>query len=241
MDKINQIIEKISQLSIIHIVLISILFLGIYYALILQYDDSLYVAEQSINLTKENIEQKEKEFEDLKVLIERSAHLQNEYNEKTKSFNVFVQYMKRIENPTTFFSQMTNNSFLSTIGIQINKYEAKKAIIAKDSSGQYVDNYKLMPLEIHIEGTFAQLLSFISYLTQGEQLISMESFQIKKIETDQAKGQLSLLSLRGEMFVYSLLSEEEKLELQKETEENSKTNETTPNASSTATPSQGVN
>ena len=241
MDKINQIIEKISQLSIIHIVLISILFLGIYYALILQYDDSLYVAEQSINLTKENIEQKEKEFEDLKVLIERSANLQNEYNEKTKSFNVFVQYMKRIENPTTFFSQMTNNSFLSTIGIQINKYEAKKAIIAKDSSGQNVDNYKLMPLEIHIEGTFAQLLSFISYLTQGKQLISMESFQIKKIETDQAKGQLSLLSLKGEMFVYSLLSEEEKLELQKETEENSKKNETTPNASSTATPSQGVN
>ena len=233
MEKVNEIIEKISQLSLLHVILISILFFGLYYVFILQYDDSLYVAEQNINMTKENIEQKDKEFKDLKTLIESSTDLQNEYNEKTKSFNVLAQYMKRIENSTTFFNQMTN-SFISAIGIQVNNYESKEAIIAKDSLDQSIDNYKLMPLEINIEGTFAQLLSFMSYLTQSDQLITMESFKIEKIDPAQAKGQLSLLSLTGRIVLYSLLSEEDKLEIQKEIEENNKND--TPSTAGSASP-----
>ena len=236
MEKINEIIEKISQLSTLHIIIISILFFCLYYALILQYDDSLYVVEQNINMTKENIEQKNKEFEGLKALIERSANLQNEYIEKTKSFNVFAQYMKKIENSTTFFSQMTN-SFISTIGIQINNYESKKAVIVKSSLDQGIGNYKLMPLEINIEGNFAQLLSFMSYLTQNKQLIVMESFKIKRVEDDQARGQLSLLSLTGSIVLYSLLSEEDKLELEKEEIEESSKKDSTANTEPASTPS----
>ena len=214
MEKISQIIEKISQLSVLKVVLISVLFLGLYYALVVQYDDSLYVMENSINMTQETINQKEKEMEDLKVLVERTTNLQEEYNTKTRYFNIFAGYMKQIENPTTFFSQMTN-SFISIIGIQVTNYESKKAVIVKNSIDQSVDNYKLMPLEINLKGTFAQLLSFMSYLTESEQLISMETFKIKRIEADEAKGQLSLLSLKGEIALYSMLSEEDKLELEK--------------------------
>ena len=241
MEKINQAIEKISQLSILQVVLISVLVVGLYYALVLQYDDSLYTTEQNITLTRDTIEQKEKEFEDLKVLIERSANLQDEYYEKTKSFNVFVGYMKQIENPTTFFSQMTN-SFISTIGIQVNKYESKKAVVVKNSVDQSISSYKFMPLEISIEGTFAQLLSFMSYLTRSKQLISMEFFKIERVKTDQARGQLSLLSLKGEIALYSLFSEGEKQQLQKEMEENSKANNTTtPDTGSVPASSAGVN
>ena len=238
MEKVNEIIEKISQLSILHIVLISILFVGLYYVFILQYDDSLYVAEQSINMTKENIEQKDKEFGSLKALIESSTNLQDEYIEKTKSFNVFAQYMKRVENSTTFFSQMTN-SFITAIGIQVNNYESQEAVIVRNTLDQSIDNYKLMPLEISIAGTFAQLLSFMSYLTQSEQLIAIESFKMEKIEPAHAKGQLSLLSLTGRIILYSLLSEEDKLETQKETEGNNK-DDTTSNTGSAST-SPGAN
>ena len=239
MEKINQAIEKISHLSVLHVILISLLVIGLYYALVLQYDDSLYIAEQNITLTRNTLEQKEKEFEDLTVLIERSSNLQEEYYERTKSFNVFAGYMKKIENPTTFFSQMTN-AFISTIGIQVNKYESKESIAVKNNFDQSIDNYKLMPLEVDIRGTFAQLLSFMSYLTQSEQLISMDVFKIKKIDPSQAKGQFSLLSLKGQIVLYSLLPEEEKVKLQ-EMEENNKTNDTTTNTGSAPTPSTGAN
>ena len=98
-----------------------------------------------------------------------------------------------------------------------------------------------MPLEINIEGTFAQLLSFMSYLTQSEQLISMETFKIKKIEADQSRGQLSLLSLKGEIALYSMLSEEDKLQLEKEMEGSSKTGDTVTPSGSAPTPSTGAN
>ena len=207
--------EKIKRLSFFHIFLIAILLLALYYALILQHDDSLHIAEQNINLTREAIEQKKKEIEDLRVLVQSSDELQNEYNSVTESLNVFSEYMSEIENATTFFSQIVNSSAVRTMGIQVNSYESGEAKFLRDDPNNILsNNYKVISLTISIKGTFSQLLLFISHLTQVKQLIAIESLRISKMEEDQADGQLSLLSLTGRIVLYSLTSEEDKLQLQ---------------------------
>ena len=230
--------EKIKRLSFIHTILIAILVLILYYTIFLQYDESINLTEQRIILTREAIEQKKKEVEDLETLVQNFASLQGEYNEATKSLNIFSQYMSEIENATTFFSQIINDPAIRTIGIQVNAYESEKAMPLRDNLNNVLNNnYKLIPLMINIEGSFSQLLVFMSHLTQIKQLIAIESLDIIKTEKDRSDGQLSLLSLTGKIILYSLTSQEDQLELQEETENNEATDATS-NAQPEAASSQ---
>ena len=207
--------EKIKRLSFLHIFLIAMLVLALYYALILQYDDSFYIAQQNINLTRETIEQKKKEVENLKSLIQSFSELQNEYNATAETLSVFSKYISEIENATTFFSQTVNSPAVRTMGIYVNSYESGEEKFLEDDFNNVIsNNYKIISLTISIKGTFSQLLLFISHLSQIKQLITIESLKISKMEEDQADGQLSLLSLTGKIILYSLTSTEDKLQLQ---------------------------
>ena len=75
----------------------------LYYTLILRNDDSLQIAEKNLTLLQYEVEQKEKEFEDIKALVERSASFQNEYDVSKQAIDNFFQYIPKITDPTTFF------------------------------------------------------------------------------------------------------------------------------------------
>ena len=200
-------IQKIYNLSYFHALALSLLFGVLYYVLILMNDNSLQIKEKNLALLRYEVEQKEKELENVKTLVERYASFQSEYNVSKKSVDKIFEYIPNVSDPVTFFNNVINNPSVKAMGLKVNSYKPGEEIIPQDKLGNVINDYKLMPLKINIEGSFSQLLLFIAYLTQIKQLIVLEDFRINKVESTIADGSLSRLSLDGNLILYSSFEE----------------------------------
>ena len=200
-------IQKIYKLSYFHAFSLSLLFGLVYYVLILRNDNSLQTTEKNLALLKYEVEQKEKEFEDIKTLVERYASFQSEYNMSKEFVDKFFKYIPNIQDPVIFFNNILNDPSVQAIGLKVNSYKPGEEITPKDKLGNVINDYKLLPLKISIEGNFSQLLLFIAHLTQIKQLIILEHFRISKIESTSIDSSLSKLSLEGDIVLYSIAGE----------------------------------
>lgn len=198
-------LHKIYQSSYFIILTISLVITLLYYLLILRNDNSLQISEKNLTLLKHKIEQKEKEFKDIKVLIERHVTFQNEYDMAQKIVDDFFQaYIPQISDSTMFFSRIINSPAFLATGVNVVSYKPDEEIISQNEASHQIKNYKLFPLKIKIEGSFAQLLLFISHLTQIDQLITLNDFHISVIKsetTNQIESNV-LLTLEGNLFLY---------------------------------------
>ena len=210
--------KKLNQLSLFHTFLISLLVLGLYWIFIIQNDTYLDTVTQNISLTKVNIEEKQKEYEDIKTLIERFSDFKNEYETTKKTADVFFEYMNYIDNSTTFFDKLVNEPSIQAIGIKVNGHESQDETFATDLLGELVDAYKLVPLTIKIEGSYTQLLLFMSHLTEVQQLISIDKIRIHN--PNQTAEQKANLTLDGNITLYAQVMENEKQEMMKKAEAN---------------------
>ncbi|MCB0362101.1 MAG: type 4a pilus biogenesis protein PilO [Bdellovibrionales bacterium] len=163
------------QVSFGKALLFGILVAGAYYSV--GYDDGTSLKLQ-ISGTKTQIQESESEIKGLEKQIERVATMKKVMEALGSEFDSFLAYIPEKFSLPELMRIITTEA--RSAGVSVNGISEMKDAVpdyssAGNSSSQF---YEELGVEVELQGTFSQLLLFLSYLTKLDKILTISQLSM---------------------------------------------------------------
>jgi Tfp pilus assembly protein PilO len=175
----NKYLAQIADVQWLNIMIAGIVAAVAYY--FLMFDDGSSLKTQ-IQQGKQRVVEAQKQLEQTEKAMQDAQKFEREVRETAKQFESIVDYMPLNLSAADLHSTITKNASLA--GVHVVKLEPKDQDTVSDF-------YQMTRMKMTIEGTFAQIVSFLANLSRAPNLLTLESSELKNGKS--ADGTQSLL------------------------------------------------
>lgn len=164
--------ERLQQLTFGKALMFGLLIAGLYYSI--GYDSGSSM-QTSIDQTKEQIQDKTTEIKGLERQIERIMTMQKVMDVLGEEFESFLSYIPEKMSMAELMKTISTEAQAAGVGIK-NLGEVSNALSSRSKEGGQF--YEELTVEVVLEGTYAQILLFLSYLTKLDKILSISQLSM---------------------------------------------------------------
>lgn len=193
-------LNKLADLPMSRIVLISIFLCVVYY--FIGYDDGTAFKAQaeasraSLSEVQARMEKVERELQEINAL--KAAQ-----DKDAERLNVLLGFIP--EKLSSFELMKTLSNEAKAVGVNINQLrDTGSAGLQPAPQGQVPNIYERLGVDLELDGSFAQLLLFLSNLTRLNQIVTLETLELRLMG-----GAESSLQMSAQIFGYRYLTKKE--------------------------------
>ncbi len=185
----NIFFDKLVSFTMVQILGIGLILGALYYYFLYDDGSSIKASIASINVQIVEEEKKKKETE---VILKEEASMRQSVGQLSAQYQEIAKHL-----PSTLFSIDINRSidaFAKNAGVSV---KAKRpGIITKE---EIVDE---VPVDVALEGTYAELAQFVYYVSTAEKLTRVKNFSIS--QQDERKPGVNKLKFEGQVSGYKI-------------------------------------
>ena len=165
--------ERLQQLTYSKVLLLGLLIAGLYYAI--GYDNGKNL-KNSAEQMKVQIKEKAAEIKDLELQAERIINMKKMMGVLGEDLENFLAYIPEKMSITDLMKIISTEA--ESAGVNVNRMgefrsPSPSRVLEK---GQF---YEELAVELNLQGTYAQLLLFLSYLTKLDKILSVSQLSME--------------------------------------------------------------